>query len=35
MSNLTEEQKNVTVQSILFTIDNVNINMKTPNYSRK
>lgn len=35
MNNLTDEQKDVVVENILHTVDNVNIIIQTPNYSKK
>ena len=35
MNNLTDEQKNIVVENILHTVDNVNIIIQTPNYIKK
>lgn len=35
MSNFNDEDKKHAVMSILFIIDNVNVNLQTPNYTRK
>ena len=35
MNNLTDEQKDIVVENILHTVDNVNIIIQTPNYSKK
>lgn len=35
MSNFNDEDKKHAVISILFILDNVNVNLQTPNYSRK
>jgi hypothetical protein len=35
MSNFNDEDKKHAVVSILFILDNVNVNLQTPNYSRK
>lgn len=35
MSNFNDEDKKHVVVSILFILDNVNVNLQTPNYSRK
>jgi hypothetical protein len=35
MSNFDGEYKKSTIESVLFILDNVNINLQTPNYSKK
>ena len=35
MTNFSDEDKKHAVISILFILDNVNVNLQTPNYSRK
>ena len=35
MSNFDNEYKKSTIESVLFILDNVNINLQTPNYSKK
>ncbi len=35
MSNFNDEHKKEAVKNILFTLDNLNVNLETPNYSRK
>ena len=35
MGNFDDEHKKHAIKSILFILDNVNVNLQTPNYSRK
>ena len=35
MSNFDNEYKKSTIESVLFILDNVNVNLQTPNYSKK
>ena len=35
MSNFDDEYKKSTIESVLFILDNVNINLQTPNYTKK
>lgn len=35
MNNLTDEEKNQVVENILHTVDNLNLLLETPNYSKK
>ena len=35
MTNFNDEHKKHAIKSILFILDNVNINLQTPNYSKK
>ena len=35
MGNFSDEHKQHAIKSILFILDNVNVNLQTPNYSKK
>jgi hypothetical protein len=35
MTNFNDEHKKHAIKSILFILDNVNVNLQTPNYSKK
>ena len=35
MTNFSDEHKQHAIKSILFILDNVNVNLQTPNYSKK
>ena len=35
MGNFDDEHKKHAIKSILFILDNVNVNLQTPNYSKK